>query len=297
MGWGHSGPCAPDCTCDNSPRGILTSGYAPPPAPPRSAEPRPVAPCGERKPDPTTGDRDIIAPGCRLQKGHDGLHDNDSYVWKRVERPDTAGECGCYGYLARYGEVERKFPVLHDPPDLHARLAVVEEVRDQLSNALSVTAHNLAARDAEIAALTAQTYRLGDSWAKEQIKAMDFDAKLADAERERDDWKRACVESNAEKLARLASRDAEVAALKKDQSDWRKGVALIASALGERDPKDLSCVRFADACLELGSRLAEIEKAAGDLCCTHCGVILTWSIAPCDYCRPVRAALEKGKEA
>jgi hypothetical protein len=36
-----------------------------------------------------------------------------------------------------------------------------------------------------------------------------------------------------------------------DQADWRKGVALIASALGEENPPDLSCVRLADKVLRI----------------------------------------------
>ena len=48
----------------------------------------------------------------------------------------------------------------------------------------------------------------------------------------------------------------EIQRLREDQQDWRKGVALIASALGYKDA-DLSCVGIADAALTLR---AEIER-------------------------------------
>jgi len=58
----------------------------------------------------------------------------------------------------------------------------------------------------------------------------------------------------------LAKRDAEIARLKADQSDWRKGVGFIASALGL---DSLSCVDIAERALEIRSdrdRLkAEVE--------------------------------------
>lgn len=40
-------------------------------------------------------------------------------------------------------------------------------------------------------------------------------------------------------------------ALKHDQAQWRKGVELIASALGEKNPPNLSCVRLAEVALQL----------------------------------------------
>ena len=43
--------------------------------------------------------------------------------------------------------------------------------------------------------------------------------------------------------------------LKLDQEDWRKGVALIASALGEKNPPDLCCSRLADAIFYYRQRL------------------------------------------
>ena len=56
----------------------------------------------------------------------------------------------------------------------------------------------------------------------------------------------------------------EIARLKEDQNDWRKGVELIASALGEKDPPDLCAVRIAGVALELRARLeakqTEVQK-------------------------------------
>lgn len=54
----------------------------------------------------------------------------------------------------------------------------------------------------------------------------------------------------------------KVAALQQDQADWRKGVSLIASALGDHEPKDLSCVRLANLALELR---AENERLAAQV--------------------------------
>jgi hypothetical protein len=46
--------------------------------------------------------------------------------------------------------------------------------------------------------------------------------------------------------------DARVLATEPDyHSDWRKGVGLIASALGEANPPDLCCVRLADKILRI----------------------------------------------
>jgi hypothetical protein len=56
---------------------------------------------------------------------------------------------------------------------------------------------------------------------------------------------------------------AELRTLQQDQADWRKGVAFIASALG--DPADnLSCVRIGEIALSLRVRLekAEVQLAA-----------------------------------
>jgi hypothetical protein len=41
--------------------------------------------------------------------------------------------------------------------------------------------------------------------------------------------------------------------LKKDQEDWRKGVELISSSLGEREPMNLCCVRLAELALTIRS--------------------------------------------
>lgn len=43
--------------------------------------------------------------------------------------------------------------------------------------------------------------------------------------------------------------------LRADQADWRKGVELIASSLGEQNPPDLSCVRIAQVALEQRARI------------------------------------------
>lgn len=53
---------------------------------------------------------------------------------------------------------------------------------------------------------------------------------------------------------------AELARLRADQQDWRKGVALIASALGDKDD-NLSCVRIAEVALALRSRLEQGVRA------------------------------------
>lgn len=66
----------------------------------------------------------------------------------------------------------------------------------------------------------------------------------------------------------LAERDA----LKKDQGDWRKGVALIASYSGEKNPENLCCVRIARNVLAvatenaaLKAKLAALEAAAAEV--------------------------------
>lgn len=63
----------------------------------------------------------------------------------------------------------------------------------------------------------------------------------------------------------LATVTAERDALKSDQNDWRKGVEFIASALGEKSPPDLSCVRLAllaaEVTAERDALLAACEEA------------------------------------
>ncbi len=49
--------------------------------------------------------------------------------------------------------------------------------------------------------------------------------------------------------------------LRQDQTDWRKGVALIASALGETYPPDLCCSRIADVALNLRASLENFRTA------------------------------------
>ena len=43
----------------------------------------------------------------------------------------------------------------------------------------------------------------------------------------------------------------EIDGLRKDQRDWRNGVELIASGLGDHEPKDLSCVRLSEVALTM----------------------------------------------
>ena len=49
----------------------------------------------------------------------------------------------------------------------------------------------------------------------------------------------------------------QLADLHVDQQGWRNGVALIASALGERNPKDLSCVRISENALSIRAKVEE----------------------------------------
>lgn len=63
--------------------------------------------------------------------------------------------------------------------------------------------------------------------------------------------------------AGYASRDAEITALRADVRDWRNGVELIASALGDAEPADLSCVRISELALETRAR-AETAEAERD---------------------------------
>lgn len=49
--------------------------------------------------------------------------------------------------------------------------------------------------------------------------------------------------------------------LHEDRGDWRKGVELIASALGEQEPVNLSCVRIADVALRLRAELEKTQAA------------------------------------
>ena len=70
------------------------------------------------------------------------------------------------------------------------------------------------------------------------------DATLAEWEQEcRENWMGTVTE-------RLLAALQEIRWLREDQQDWRKGVALIASALGYKDA-DLSCVGIADVALNL----------------------------------------------
>lgn len=69
-----------------------------------------------------------------------------------------------------------------------------------------------------------------------------------------------------------SEKDAEIARLKADQSDWRKGVGYIASVLGL---DSLSCVDIAERALEIRAdrdRLkAEVEhQRCNDLLCRCC---------------------------
>lgn len=61
--------------------------------------------------------------------------------------------------------------------------------------------------------------------------------------------------------AAVSPQAQEIERLKADQADWRKGVALIASALGDKDD-NLSCVRIAHVALE---QRAKLEAAEAEL--------------------------------
>ena len=70
----------------------------------------------------------------------------------------------------------------------------------------------------------------------------------------------ACANALLDKArGKIDSLTAEVARMKKDQGDWRKGVGLIASALGEVTPINLCCSRIADEVLEFRADLATAQ--------------------------------------
>ena len=56
----------------------------------------------------------------------------------------------------------------------------------------------------------------------------------------------------------------EIARLREDQAKWRKGVALIAAYLGEKQPDNLCCVRIANVALKMraerDSLRAQVER-------------------------------------
>lgn len=56
-----------------------------------------------------------------------------------------------------------------------------------------------------------------------------------------------------------------VAELERDQRDWRKGVELIASVLGESNPPDLFCGRLAEMVLKLRADSERLEKKVIEL--------------------------------
>lgn len=56
-----------------------------------------------------------------------------------------------------------------------------------------------------------------------------------------------------------------IAELEADQSDWRKGVELIASALGESTPPNLSCVRLSEVVLKLRVALEQRDELINEL--------------------------------
>lgn len=77
---------------------------------------------------------------------------------------------------------------------------------------------------------------------------------------ERSDEALADLGANMRRAAnRIRALTREATALRADQADWRKGVALIASALGEKEPSDLCCVRLSRIALE---QRAESERRA-----------------------------------
>ena len=75
----------------------------------------------------------------------------------------------------------------------------------------------------------------------------------------------------------LEEMEEERDALKYDQGQWRKGVALICSSLGEHNPDNLSCVRISTMALkkmveleQATARIAELEKAVNFVDCEAC---------------------------
>lgn len=84
-------------------------------------------------------------------------------------------------------------------------------------------------------------------------------ASLAAVEAERDAERQRWMDARAREIEhsiRADRAEAERDRLKADQQDWRKGVALIASALGDK-ADDLSCVRIAEIALTLRAALEE----------------------------------------
>lgn len=70
----------------------------------------------------------------------------------------------------------------------------------------------------------------------------------------------------------LAALKDRIGALEADQRDWRKGVELIASALGEENPKDLSCVRLSEVTLVLRATVEEQARVIDKLWMAGCAL-------------------------
>ena len=73
--------------------------------------------------------------------------------------------------------------------------------------------------------------------------------------REQDDVNAWWRLSDGEQQVLFEAAMEERAWFKQDADDWSKGVALIASALGEQNPPDLCCSRIADVALKLRAAL------------------------------------------
>lgn len=81
---------------------------------------------------------------------------------------------------------------------------------------------------------------------------------------ERSDEALADLGANMRRAARrIRALSREAAALRADQADWRKGVALIASALGENDPPDMCCVRLSRIALKQRAEIERLRVALG----------------------------------
>jgi len=62
-------------------------------------------------------------------------------------------------------------------------------------------------------------------------------------------------------VAKIERLQARVEALVAVHQDWRKGVELIASGLGESNPPNLSCVRLKDVALKLRVEVDRLKQA------------------------------------
>jgi hypothetical protein len=67
--------------------------------------------------------------------------------------------------------------------------------------------------------------------------------------------------ADGESAALVVAADRRIAELEADQRDWRKGVELIASSLGEFAPANLSCVRIAEVALGVRAEAEQLAEA------------------------------------